>query len=253
MSKHISVFEKYAHEYDLMTNAAARKKPHAVEVQALIDRFHPTSVLDAGCATGLTTYLFAKAGIPAVGLDRSKPMLEIARQQYSQANLPMAFLHGNFEKLPAKLHNRFDMVVCLANSISGVGSIANLVKALSSFKRCLKPGGKLVVQMLNFAAIQEGQVFPIRATRNGDILYQRFSERVGSIQHIHVIRTDLSQQPPSYEIFRHSYGNFTRLQMVSALRRNGFEKIVSFGKLDLTEKFKASSRDLILISQRQSR
>lgn len=253
MAKQISVFEKYAHEYDLMTNAAAREKPHAVEVQALIDRFHPTSVLDAGCATGLTTYLFAKAGIPAVGLDRSKPMLEIARQQYSQANLPIAFLYGNFEKLPAKLHNRFDMVVCLANSISGAGSTANLVKSLASFKRCLKPGGKLVVQMLNFAMMKEGQIFPIRATRNGDILYQRFSERVGSEQQIHVIRTDLSQQPPSYEIFRHAYGNFTRPQMVSALKRTGFEKITLYGTLNLTEKFKASSRDLVLIAQSPSR
>ncbi len=253
MAKPISVFEKYAHEYDLMTNAIAREKPHALELRALIDRFHPTSVLDAGCATGLTSYLFANAGISVVGIDRSKPMLEMAKQKYSNTGLPLEFSLAHFEKLPASFNGRFDLVVCLANSISGVGSSANLQMSLASFKRCLRPGGALVLQLLNFAAIKEGEIFPIRATRSGDILYHRFTERTGSVQQIHVIRTDLSQTPPSYEIFRHSYGNFTRPQLLAALKRTGFVKPIAFGKLDLSEKFRGSSRDLVLIANRPAR
>lgn len=253
MAKPISVFEKYAHEYDLMTNAAAREKPHALEIQALIDRFHPTSVLDAGCATGLTSYLFAKAAIPAVGIDRSRPMLELAKQKYSETGLPLEFTLAHFEKLPATFKDRFDLVVCLANSISGVGSSTNLQRSLASFKRSLKPGGALVIQLLNFAAIKDREIFPIRATRAGDILYHRFSERTGSVQQIHVIRTDLSQTPPSYEIFRHSYGNFTRTQLLGALKRTGFVKPIAYGKLGLTERFRASSRDLVLIANRPAR
>ncbi len=56
----LSAFEKYAHEYDLITNAAQREKYHQKEVDALIARFRPRSVLDAGCASGLTAMLFAR-------------------------------------------------------------------------------------------------------------------------------------------------------------------------------------------------
>jgi hypothetical protein len=31
--KQISVFDKYAHEYDILTNADAREKPHGEEVR----------------------------------------------------------------------------------------------------------------------------------------------------------------------------------------------------------------------------
>lgn len=247
-AKQESVFEKYAHEYDLITNATERAKSHGREVEALINRFHPTSILDAGCATGLTSFLFASQGIHAVGLDRSVRMIEVAQSKYQNSNLPMEFLPGDFEKLPVKLNARFDLVVCLANSISGVATAAGLMRSLKGFRRCLAPGGSLVIQMLNLASLKEHEVFPIRATRNGDILYLRFSEREGEEHQIHVIRTDLATQPPSYEIFRHAYRSYTRAEMTSALKKAGFGRVTLFGKLDLSEKFSRASRDIVLIA-----
>ncbi|HVP07362.1 MAG TPA: hypothetical protein VMS71_05920, partial [Candidatus Acidoferrum sp.] len=70
-----SFFEIYANEYDWLTDAASREKNHERELAAIIERYRPTSVLDAGCATGLTAMLFARNGVRAVGLDRSKAML----------------------------------------------------------------------------------------------------------------------------------------------------------------------------------
>ena len=200
----ISVFDKYAHEYDLITNAVEREKSDGREVDALISTFHPTKVLDAGCATGLTCYLFASKGIPATGIDRAPRMIEVAREKYEESRLPLTFVRGQFEKLPKTLHGKFNLMVCLANSISGFSTADGLLASLRSFRKCLTEQGTLVIQMLNFEAIKKDQIFPIRATRNGDILYLRYSERVGDLQQIHVIRTDLSTQPPSYEIVRHA-------------------------------------------------
>ena len=120
--KQKSVFEEYAHEYGLLTNERARRVNHLKEVGALIDRFHPTSVLDAGCAIGLTSALFAGQGVTAVGLDRSRRMIAQAKKNYTETRLPLSFRTGNFERLPKALTGKFDMVVCLANSISGVGT-----------------------------------------------------------------------------------------------------------------------------------
>jgi len=63
-----SVFEICAREYDWITDALSREKYHRKEVAALIGKFKPRTVLDTGYATGLTSRLFADAGVAAVGL-----------------------------------------------------------------------------------------------------------------------------------------------------------------------------------------
>ena len=70
-----SFFDVYAHEYDALTDASNRKTPHEREVKAMINYFEPSSVLDAGCATGLTGYLFAKNNISTTPL---RPIIKSA-------------------------------------------------------------------------------------------------------------------------------------------------------------------------------
>ncbi|MCX6835044.1 MAG: class I SAM-dependent methyltransferase, partial [candidate division Zixibacteria bacterium] len=186
----VSVFDKYAHEYDILTNAKAREKHHQEEVRALIDRFCPASVLAAGCATGLTAALCAREGAETVGLDRSRAMIPEARRKYDRAGLSLKFVLGSFERLPKNLVGRFDLVVCLANSIAGVGTIGNLSKSLSGFRRVLKPGGILVVQALNYQAVSESEILPVRATQQGKVGYLRYARRRGSRQELTVVRLD---------------------------------------------------------------
>lgn len=244
--KQVSVFEKYAHEYNILTNARAREKHHREEVRALIDRFHPTAVLDAGCATGLTAGLFAREGVGTVGLDRSRRMITEARKTYGRSGLSLKFMKGSFEQLPKNLDGRFDLVVCLANSIAGVGTIGNLRKSLSGFRRALKPGGTLVLQALNYEAVREGEILPVRATQRGKVGYLRYARRRGSRQELTVIRLDLSTRPFTFEPFVHEFDNFTPAQLKTALGRAGFRHFSRYGDLLLSRPFKRSSRDIVL-------
>jgi ubiquinone/menaquinone biosynthesis C-methylase UbiE len=242
-----SVFDVYAHEYDFITNAAARESYHTREIQALIDRFHPTSVLDAGCASGLTSLLFAKQGIKTVGLDRSRKMIEVAKATRGDANLPLSFRVGHFERLPKTLNGRFDLIVCLANSISGLDSVAGLRVALAGFHRVLVSGGSLVLQALNFAAIREGELFPIKVTRNAGIVYTRYSRRIGKRLEVHVTRLDLNADPPGFEPFCHQFYNFTVDEIAKAAKRAGFVRPERFEDLYLSRRYGRKSRDLVLV------
>ncbi len=244
-----SVFEKYAHEYDIMTSAGRRLATHGREVAAIIRRFKPATVLDAGCGTGLTTFLFAQQGVSAVGLDRSRAMLAEARKKYGTLALPMQFRYGRFECLPKSMHGCFDLVVCLANSIVGVGSKANLRRALRSFNQVLMPGGTLVIQMLNYQAVSADGIYPIRATEAGGIVYQRFFERHGKNISVYVLRTDLNQNPPTLEVFRSTLDPFGVEYMMAALRREGFRGARRFGNLPLRKLFSKKARDLVLVAQ----
>lgn len=246
-----TVFEKYAHEYDWITNAAQREPHHAREVEAIIERCQPQTVLDAGCATGLTTKLFAERGVRAMGLDRSKAILKQAKLKYGDRGLPLSFRYGLFEKLPKSMFRSFDLVVCLANSISGVGSLAKLTKSLRGFRDVLKPGGTLVLQLLNYAAVKEGVAMPIKATENDGVIYARYSIRRGKTLSIHVVRVDLNQSPPLNEPFVHEFDNFSPEEMLSVIKTVGLVNPRSHGNLLFTERFRKSARDLVITATRK--
>lgn len=250
MKKQESVFETYAHEYDLITNAAQREIYHTKEVRAVIDRFQPERVLDAGCATGLTAMLFARAGVTAVGLDKSRPMLTQAAKKYADQDLPLSFQLGQFEKLPKKLHSRFELVVCLANSISGVETLSGLRRSMKSFYDVLVPDGSLVLQMLNYKAVKADTLLPIKATHNDGLVYERFSERRGRSLFVYVTRADFGQSPPQFEIFRHEFDNFEPEQVLTALEGAGFKNIRKFANLHFTKRFSKTSRDLVITADR---
>lgn len=245
-----SVFDIYAHEYDLITNAAAREAYHAKEVGALIERFQPTGVLDAGCASGLTSILFARQGIKTVGLDKSAKMIQVAREKTATMNLPLAFRQGNFIKLPKTLHAGFDLVVCLANSISGLETRRDLKTAFVNFGRVLRPDGTLVVQALNYQAIKEGELFPIKATENDGIVYVRYARRRGRTQEIHVVRLDMNQTPPEFEPFCHEFDNFTAVEVIRAAESAGLGQIRKYANLYLSKRFGKTSRDLVLTARK---
>lgn len=245
-----SAFDKYAHEYDLITNAAVREKYHAREVEAMIDRFSPTRVLDAGCATGLTTRLFAERGIEAVGLDCQASMIQVASRQAAVRGLPVKWVKGFFESLPKYMTGQFDLVVCLANAITGVGSRAGLSKAYRSFHRVLKPGGWLVIQALNYGVVKDGELLPIKATVNGGIVYERFRERTGRHFSVYVTRLDMNQSPMKLEVFRHDFDNFEPEYLVTTAARIGFAPVRKYGNLLLTKRFGKTSPDLVLAAQR---
>jgi ubiquinone/menaquinone biosynthesis C-methylase UbiE len=241
-----SVFDKYAHEYDILTNAAAREKNHRLEIRTLIERFQPGSVLDAGCASGLTTALFAQEGVKAVGLDRSVSMVNVARGKYSDSGLKLSFRTGNFERLPQSLNGKFDLVVCLANSISGVGTVANLKRSLKGFRRVLKPGGVLVLQALNLSALKEGEVMPVKATRLGDTGYLRFARRREERMEITVVRLDFSVEPFGFEPFVHEVESFSPACLTREIGQAGYSRVVRYGDLMLSHRFGRSSRDIVI-------
>ncbi|MBU8933703.1 MAG: class I SAM-dependent methyltransferase [candidate division Zixibacteria bacterium] len=246
MKKQKSVFEVYAHEYDLITNAAQREAYHTREVKSIIERFKPQKVLDAGCATGLTALLFARQGVETVGLDRSRSMIKQAQETRSDTNLSLDFQYGSFERLPKRMYRQFDLVVCLANSISGVANLSDLRKVMINFRAILRSGGHLVLQMLNYSAITADTLMTIKATENDGIVYERFSERKGRSLFVYVSRADFNQTPPKFEVFRHQFDNYTPEQMLRCIKDAGFVKSKKFANLYLDKRFSRKGRDLVI-------
>lgn len=247
-----SFFDLYANEYDLMTDAAAREPKHRVEIEKLIDAFHPSVVLDAGCGTGLTTQLFAEKGVRTIGVDASEEMVRLSRARCARFGDLTEFTVSRFESLPPGYSKQFDLVVCLANSLSGIPSTASLMRSLKQFKRVLRPGGALVIQILNPALIREGEPFGVKVSRHGETLYHRYASRRGKEISLHIVRTDLSSHPPSFRPFVHTYQPLSLKELSHLLSSAGLDRIKGWGNLTLTEVFKPQSRDMVLVARRLS-
>lgn len=250
--KRESFFDKYAHEYDLMTNAALREKNHVIEVRAILHKFHPEVVLDAGCATGLTTRLLAAEGVTAVGIDRSRKMIKLAREITEGLENPPSFKYAQFENLPENMNRQFDLIVCLANAISGVGTLTGLNKALKNFHKVLKPGGTLLIQMLNYLAVEEGVLKPVRTTVKDGLVYVRLTERRGRKYSLYVIRLDMNKNPVLTEPFRSDFDSFMVDQMIKSLNKAGFVNIKKYASLFLDKKFTRTCRDLVVTASRKA-
>jgi len=93
-------------------------------------------LLDAGCGSGLFSYLAINTGAEVIGVDAAPGLLEVAKNRNPQNN----FLEEDLESLPFT-DNRFDVVTAF-NSLQYAGNFQN---ALAELNRVLKPGGRLVI------------------------------------------------------------------------------------------------------------
>jgi len=106
--------------------------------------------LDAGCGTGIYTVELARRGAHTAGFDKSLDMLSAAQAKAGIAcfagkeGLTINFLAADAAAIPFK-----DGCFDLALSVGMLCFIADMDGALLEMKRVLRPGGRLVIGVLN--------------------------------------------------------------------------------------------------------
>src|SRR5450756_679336 len=102
------------------------------------------TVLDVGCGTGLYSIRLSEGGADITAVDISSKMIEIARRKAQDRGQYIWYDQADMAKLPYE-NRTFDMVV----SITALEFAADPLLALMEMARVLRPGGKLVVGVLN--------------------------------------------------------------------------------------------------------
>jgi SAM-dependent methyltransferase len=97
-------------------------------------------VLDLACGFGRIANGLAARGLEVVGIDSSRHLLEIARQEGHPA---ATYVHGDMRNPPVDGH--FDVVLVWSTSL-GYYEESDDEATLSSALRALVPGGRLLVE-----------------------------------------------------------------------------------------------------------
>lgn len=95
-------------------------------------------ILDIGCGNGSLTSLMAQQGFNVVGVESSATGVEIAAKNYPQCR----FIHGSIYEFPFdQVGHDYDVVV----SVEVIEHLFSPHQLLQTAKRCLKPGGGLIL------------------------------------------------------------------------------------------------------------
>jgi ubiquinone/menaquinone biosynthesis C-methylase UbiE len=114
----------------------------------------PDMALDVACGTGRGALILHEVSSVAVGIDGTLAMLEVARDKFAAAGLPVRFCQGNAAALPFA-SARFDLVTCL--NFVHLFSVPEKRVFVREIARVLKPGGVAVVEFDNaFAGVVLG-------------------------------------------------------------------------------------------------
>ncbi len=106
-------------------------------------------VLDLCCGQGRHSIALAKTGLDVTGVDLSAEMLDIARSEVADAGLALTLRQADMRRLPDEFENQFDAVINMFTSFGYLESEDDDRQVLHQVAKSLKPGGKLLMDLLN--------------------------------------------------------------------------------------------------------
>lgn len=152
-SNHTSFYDRVSPEYDKMTRTRERLPEEQRRLEYWLQKYPVKRAVDAGCGSGLHSLALASAGVEVTGVDISEGMIEAARKNAQASNISVNWLVGSFEMLQEILPVKADAVFCLGNTLPHLLTADELKKSLLAFAEVLRPGGLLLLQMLNYARV----------------------------------------------------------------------------------------------------
>ena len=108
-------------------------------------------VLDLGCGAGRLAVELSAKGYAITAIDKSPTMLKIARRNADERQVKLRLLRTQLGQL--KVTGRFDAAYSVQDPFNYVLEEKELSNSLKRLKSLLRPGGLLVVDIMNFASL----------------------------------------------------------------------------------------------------
>ncbi len=243
-------YDALAPDYDRMTDFQSRLRKDAPVFAAIVRRFGIGRALDAGCGTGFHSILLARAGAEVTGIDLSADMVRRAGENASRAGVTIRFFQSALPESGGLVRpaggGAYDAVFCLGNTLAHMSDDGALDATLENFRGGLRPGGTLIVQLLNYEKILAARKETLNTRKVGETTF----ERKYAYGEDHITFTVSMTGPERSRTGSVTLRPLTRPLLLDALRRSGFRDVRSYGSLLFAPYDAGASPDFVTVAVR---
>ena len=200
-------------------------------------------VLDLACGEGRHLFALQHRGVWSCGIDLSELLLQRAGHLLRRLVASPRLVRGDMRRLP--LRRGIDHVLSLFTSFGYFETEAEERAVLASVRAVLRPGGTLVLDVLNRPYVIEHLVGADRTERGGLEFIQR---RRYDPQRRRVIKEITIREQRQERRYVESVRAYDRIELTALLERERFAVRAAYGEFDGRPQNDASPR-LILVAR----
>ena len=167
----MAFYESIAHKYDNIFPLNINQLNFVAQHAGSPD---PSSViLDLGCGTGSLVTALSQRGYKCVGIDNNDEMLRIAKHKQGFEKEGSSFKNLGMLEIDSGLNIHFHIITCLGNTLVHLETREEVGLLLRQCKNKLSPGGKLIVQIINYNRIFDQKIDQLPLLENENIRFER--------------------------------------------------------------------------------
>jgi len=236
--------------YEAMIDWPKRLANEEPFYRRLFARFGARSVLDAACGTGRHAAMFHSWGLRAEGADISPAMIARARAEFGEPAGLSWTVRGFGDPIPG---GGFDIVVCVGNSLALAGELAGAEQAVRRMLAGVRPGGALVVQILNLWHLPDGPCQWQKCKRatagRREVLIVKGVHRSGAAGYVDLVVADLAE-PGKMQTDSIRFLGLEADPLQAAAQRGGARAVEFFGGYQGQAYDRQASTDLLMVAER---
>jgi glycine/sarcosine N-methyltransferase len=187
------------------------------------------NLLDIGCGTGSLTLALSRTFNKVVGIDLDEAMLQKAKMVAGDnakvvfSRLDMLDIQTRFDPVT------FDGILCFGNTLVHLSSLEQIALFFKKCHRLLAPGGKLLIQIINYDRILDQKINSLPTLETDDIRFIRNYHYNSDKRHID-FETVLTIKATN-QVIRNKVPLFPvrKSEIETALLEAGFSKLNFFG------------------------
>lgn len=238
--------------YDALIDWERRLANETPFYRRLFDAYQVGAVLDAACGTGRHAAMFHSWGLEVEGADLSPAMIEAARRQFPEGPRLRWVVRG-FDS-PTDRPGHFDAAICVGNSLALARDPAHIKAAMAAMVAAIRPGGIVVIQVLNLWSLADGPVRWQKCKRirldGSEHVVVKGVHRAGGRGYVSLIDLRLNKGGVEEHFASPSFLGIQAEELADATRSAGAEIVETWGGIDRTPYDRASSVDLIVVCRR---